>query len=413
MIGTDTRVSPQTSAPMRTSRILIAQFSGDYRSAYHRLQGHRGELYFGHRYILDQTTSLGNLYGDSAILCCNSPHRYTERLPTGLVVMGAGADPRRHADVIRGFLREYDPTHLVVLGPLTSILRWGVSAGCRTIGVFADSFETSVFLRLYRYGRLTPLLNSSGIEYVANHGVNASRSLARIGVRRDKIIPWDYPHYRRPSDRAPRGGIVPDDRTLIFVGALTPAKGAGDVIRALAYLRAQGVYCRLQIVGEGDRNPFAKLANRLRVSSMVDFLGAVPNERVVELMRAAAAVIIPSRREYPEGMPLTIYEALCSRTPIVASDHPMFQGHLRDRQTAIIFPAGNARAMAVRIRELFSDPLLYASISSVAQKTWDELQIPIKWGELLHRWVRGDSSDRRWLSQHSLAQGQWVSESHA
>jgi len=41
-------------------------------------------------------------------------------------------------------------------------------------------------------------------------------------------------------------------------------------------------------------------------------------------MRSADAIVIPSRHEYPEGLPLTIYEALAARTPIVASDHQCF-----------------------------------------------------------------------------------------
>lgn len=382
-------------------RILIVQYAGDYLAAYERLQQRGGEIYFAHGYVLEQATSVGAEYGDAALLCCRSPRQYEIRLPEGLTVIGAGADPRRDKANILERARRYDPTHLVVLGPLTSVLHWGAVTGRHTLGIFADSFETPWFRRFHRYGRLAPLLNSPQIEWIANHGLNACRSLARIGVSPTKIIPWDFPH-RRPADFTAKSGWDANDLTLLFVGAVSKAKGVSDVIEALRYLRDRGLPFRLKIVGEGDLERFRSLARRLNLQAHLDFLGAVPNETVLQLMRKATIVTIPSRHEYPEGMPLTIYEALCARTPIVASDHPMFRGHLRDRETAMVFPAGHPQKLASKVEELISCPALYYALSAASVATWEGLQLPVKWGNLLHRWVRSSQSDQEWLSQHSL-----------
>ena len=45
-------------------------------------------------------------------------------------------------------------------------------------------------------------------------------------------------------------------------------------------------------------------------------------------MSAHDIVIVPSRHDYPEGLPMTIYEALAMRTPLVVSDHPMIKAGL-------------------------------------------------------------------------------------
>jgi len=384
------------------SRILIVQYAGDYLAAYERLQQRGGEIYHAHGYVLEQATSLGAQYGDAALLCCRSPRQYEIRLPEGLTVMGAGADPRREKAIIQERARRYDPTHVVVLGPLTSVLQWGAVTGRRTLGIFADSFETPWVRRLYRYGRLGALLNSPQIEWIANHGLNACRSLARIGVSPTKIIPWDFPHPRRPTDLTAKSEWDASDLTLLYVGVVSKAKGVSDVIEALRYLRDRGLPFRLKIVGEGDLERFRSLAQRLNLEAHLDFLGAVSNETVLQLMRKATIVTIPSRHEYPEGMPFTIYEALCARTPIVASDHPMFRGHLRDRETAMVFPAGHPQKLASKIEELISCPALYYALSAASVATWEGLQLPVKWGDLLHRWVRSSQSDHEWLSQHSL-----------
>lgn len=385
------------------SRVLIVQYAGDHLAAYERMQRKQGETYLGHAYSLEQATGLGAQYGDAAFLCCRSPRRYVTRTPEGLTLIGAAADPRRDSAIVLEFARQYNPSHLVVMGPLTSVLRWGVQTGRRTIGVFASSFETTRIRHLVRYGRLTSVLNSSPVEWIANHGLNACYSLKRIGVTPEKIIPWDWPHTRKPSDLPPKAGWDGGRLSALYVGLLVKAKGVGDAIRALYYLRNSGLPFRLQIAGEGNVEEFRRLTHRLGITEHVDFLGLVSNDRVFDLMRQATCVIVPTRHEYPETGPLTMYEALCSRTPIIASDHPIFHGRLRERENALIFPAGKARVLASKIEELVSDPVLYATLSRESEATWQGLQVPVKWGDLLHHWVRGKAEDVEWLKGQSLA----------
>ena len=75
------------------------------------------------------------------------------------------------------------------------------------------------------------------------------------------------------------------------------------------------------------------LRRELGVSDQLDFRGLVPNGEVFDLFRKADVVVVPSHREYAEGFPLTMFEAMGSRTPIVCSDHPMFVPVLKDRCT--------------------------------------------------------------------------------
>jgi glycosyltransferase involved in cell wall biosynthesis len=116
-------------------------------------------------------------------------------------------------------------------------------------------------------------------------------------------------------------------------------------------------------------------------------------------------VVVPSRHEYPEGLPNTIYEALCSRTPIVASDHPMFALKLRDGENSAIFPAGDARALAERIRALVDDRELYERLSGNSEQAAATFQVPLKWHELLDRWLRDAPGDHDALARFTLANG--------
>jgi glycosyltransferase involved in cell wall biosynthesis len=384
-------------------RLLIVQFAGDFREAWRLREESGTETYYGHGYILDQLASFAGEFGEAAFLCA-LPGPYAEKLPSGATVIGAGGNPYRDPRPVIAAIERFGPTHLIVHGPMTPLLRWGMRRGIAVGCVMADSFGANPLWRWWRFGRLAHWLNDPAVSLVANHGVNAARGLTRIGVRADKVIAWDFPHVRTPEQfpvRSARAGRACD---LLYVGSIEVKKGVGDLIDAVARLRNR-LDVSLRIAGAGHIEQFRAQAARLGVADRVAFLGLVPNGRIPEMMRNADLVVVPSRHAFPEGLPLTLYEALASRTPTIASDHPMFVGHLVDGESAGIFRAGDGVALADRIADVLGDPALYARLSQGSQIAWHRMQLPVKWGDMIGRWVRGTPDDRAWLAAHTLAGG--------
>ena len=382
------------------TRLLIVHYAGDYREA-DRLRREEGkEIYYGHGYVLDQLARLRAQGHEVGFLCCLAPAYWTQ-LSDGVTVIGADANPDKDPATVLRLMERYDPTHLIINGPMMPLIRWGLSRRKPLGVVLADSFA-NLYYRYVRFRRLPALLNQPGISLIANHGYNAARALVDFGVDADKVVPWDFPHVRTPdlypAKTAPSGPVF----ELLYVGSISAKKGVGDLLRAVARLSPQlGV--RLTIAGVGAVARFERQAARLGIADRVTFLGLVPNGDIPDLMHRADAVIVPSRHTFPEGLPLTLYEALASRTPVIASDHPMFEGHLVHGESAMIFPASRPRALAKAVADLMTDPDLYARISNGAPLAWDRMQNPVKWGEMLERWVRGSNEDVAWLSVHSIA----------
>src|ERR1035437_2003368 len=387
----------------RPTRVLLVQYAGDYLAAYHRLQETGTETYFAHRYVLEQLGLIAQTLGETAIFCSHAGRWYEERLPSGLTVMGGEVDPVRPSRRLIRVLAGFDPTHLVVLGPWSGIIRWGLRTNRRVLGVFASSFEHGRMRRFLRYGRVTRLLNDSRIEWIANHGINSCLALKRLGVDADRIIPWDFPHTRHPMDIRPRSAPPPGIPRMLFVGSIIRSKGIGDAIAGLSHLRARGYHVALDVVGSGDLDTFRARARKHAVHEHVLFHGVRPNHVVFEMMQRAFAVLVPSHHAYPEGLPFTIYEALSARAPIVASDHPMFRHNLEHRKTAMIFEAGNPTSLADQIEQLLRDRSLYAALSGASQGAWERIQIETKWGELLRHWIADASTDRAWLLDRRLS----------
>lgn len=388
----------------------MVQYAGDYREAVQSFAAGEDETYYAQKYSVDAVAEIGRQIEEAAVLCCLTAQSYNEVLQNGVRAIGAGFDKDIQIKKLICLIEEQAPTHLIIRTPIKEVFRWAIKNKIRTIAVLADSFSTQGLRNKVKNYLLSSLLNNERVEWSFNHGINSSMSLQKIGVEPKKIIPWDWPAVVTPDSFAPKIlRVNADTRNIVYVGSVTESKGVGDVLESIAKLRFKNLPVNLKIAGRGDTEYFTNKANQLQIQSCVEFLGLVPNTAVVDLMRKADLVVIPSRHEYPEGFPMTIYEALCSRTPIIASDHPMFINNLKHGVSALIFPAGNSTALAENIEKVLSDPSLYQSLSVASSNAWKRLQIPVKWADLVNRWLNDSQEDRQWLFKHRLDSGLYIS----
>lgn len=390
-----------------TVRLLIVQYAGDYRETMQRLASGQEETYYAQKYSDLAVERLVPQCEEVATLCCLSEEPYNEVLANGVRAIGAGflKSGFQMKELFR-LIEAYQPTHLVIRTPLRDLIRWVTRHPVRAIATFADSFKPQGLKSRFWNFQVSRYLNHPHIEWVGNHGLPAARSLAEIGVKADKIIPWDWPHQVTPAQFATKP--FPTDKPiwdLFYVGMVTEAKGVNDVLHAIATLRQQGRPIRLQVAGKVDLDVYQPLVRSLGIEEQVEFLGLVANSTIVPRMREADLVVVPSRHEYPEGFPMSIYEALTSRTPIIASDHPMFLQALAHQQNALIFPAGDVASLAQHIEQLLASPTLYQQLSQASAQAWYDLQLPVKWADLMTTWVADSATDRQWLWKHRLASG--------
>jgi glycosyltransferase involved in cell wall biosynthesis len=175
-----------------------------------------------------------------------------------------------------------------------------------------------------------------------------------IPPERVSVLPNPVP-VDLPDLDAPRNG-----RTLAFAGRLTAQKSLGRALDAVASV--EGV--RLVIAGEGpDRQPLEERARELGIEDRVEFLGAQPRSRVVELFRAADATILSSSWE---NFPHTIVEALAVGTPVLAMEAGGVGEVVRDDVNGLLVPAGDTAALTSAVRRYFSDDALRERLRAAA-----------------------------------------------
>ncbi len=389
-------------------RLLMVQYAGDYRETVEHFAKGGGETYYAQKYSVDAVAEIAKTIEEAAVLCCLTQERYDEVLSNGVRAIGAGFNSRVRNKTLIELIKEQKPTHLIVRTPIQEVFEWAINNKVPTIAILADSFQSKGLKKKLQNYLLARQLNNQLIEWVFNHGINSSLSLQEIGVDSDKIIPWDWPSTITPN-AFPAKKLRAETRNLnlVYVGLITESKGIGDVLEALQQLSSKSFSLKLKVAGKGETEEFRNKAKQLNIEESVEFLGLVPNQAIVQLMREADLVIIPSRPDYPEGFPMTIYEALCSRTPIIASDHPMFQNKLKDGINSVIFPAANTVALADCIEKLISNPELYERLSLASYEAWTQLQIPVKWADMINRWLDNSPENRQWLFEHRLSSGRY------
>lgn len=390
-------------------RLVILQF-GNYAEAVHRFEAGGEETFYAQRYSVEFVASLAARCEDLTVfhLTHDDPE---ERLSNGVRSLGidlypAGRRPR-NLDLVRRLAR-LRPSHLVLMSPITTVLLWTMVARVRTLPMFADSFLAAGMKAKVRAAFLARLLNSRRFDWVSNHNLAASLDLARIGVNREKILPFDWPALNEGPQRGAKSLRSEGDFRVIFVGQVNEAKGVGDLIDAIGLLNSQAPSRRFRatIVG-GHDGSFTGRAQSGRASGCIEFAGRVPHDRIVPMMNEHDAVVVASRHECAEGLPMTIYEGLCSRTPVVASDHPMFRFKLKHGHSALIFAAGSPASIAENLRLLSSDPATYSRLSTNAADAEKSFFCPLKYAELITRWLSGTEADRRELESYSLASGRY------
>lgn len=392
------------SARATAKRVTFVQF-GNYEEAFRRFERGGTENYYAQKYSVDFVGSLpARPEIESVTVICVSEVAAAAMLPNGVRTVGMKLYPKdgapRFGELI-DHVRASNPTHLLVMTPCIPLIAWGVRNGCRVLPMLADSFRVKSLKAAIDYRLLGLLLGSRSIEFVANHNLAASLDLKRIGIPASKVIPYDWPALISPRDFPAK--TLPSTSAafrLLYVGAVVESKGVGDAIAALGLLRTRGVNATLTIIGSGDLEAFKTAVVSAGLQPSVSFAGPQSHSAVVEAMRSHDAVVVPSHWSYPEGLPMTLYEALCTRTPLLTSNHPMFALKIRDGYNALVFPERDAKVLANRIEELMRSPELYSRLSSNALAAADVYLCPLKFDALISAFLGPNPAE---LQKFSLA----------
>ncbi|HEX2722021.1 MAG TPA: glycosyltransferase family 4 protein [Gemmatimonadaceae bacterium] len=179
-------------------------------------------------------------------------------------------------------------------------------------------------------------------------------------------IPFGAAAVRQSISATPVSREADDPFELLFIGRLVRRKGVDVLLRAVSILAAD-TRLQVRIVGRGpeSENLIAEAA-RLRLRDRVIFEGLVAPERVHDLLQSCDALVLPAiitETGETEGLGVVLIEAMGYGKPVIATSAGGIVDIVRDGETGLLAPAGDAQALADTIVKAMDEPEELARIA--------------------------------------------------
>ena len=171
----------------------------------------------------------------------------------------------------------------------------------------------------------------------------------------------DIEGIRSMADKAGRPDL-PTERSVLFASRMLAWKGLADLFRAMRHLGPKAP--TLYLTGSGNVDMWENYIESLGISGgRVRFLGSIPREDLVGLMKNVSCFVLPS---YSESCPFSLMEAMALGTPIVATKVEGSMRMVDDGVSALLVPPGDHVALGNAILRLVDDPELGRNLARTA-----------------------------------------------
>jgi glycosyltransferase involved in cell wall biosynthesis len=200
------------------------------------------------------------------------------------------------------------------------------------------------------------------IVVVSENSIKDIHADMGVSLDRMRLVPVGVdPDLFKPSASVTRT----PGRLITTASADVALKGLSYLLEAMAKLRTERDVT-LTIIGKPKSGKSMDLIDRLGLRQHIEFVSGVTDERIVELYAEAELAVVPSLYE---GFSLPAIEAMCTGTPLVATDGgalPEVTG--ADGDTVLQCPAGDAGALAAAIARGLDDPELRARVGAAGRQ---------------------------------------------
>jgi glycosyltransferase involved in cell wall biosynthesis len=189
--------------------------------------------------------------------------------------------------------------------------------------------------------------NGSKTEAAASPLAGASRKLTRI------------PMGASARDPDIRHGLELDSNRfhVLFAGRLFRGKGLDDLLDAIAGFEP-GSRPHVLVAGTGpETDRFKAKASALNIARDVEFLGGIEHRRLLALMAAVNAVVMPTRtNKWVEAQGLVVAEAMLAGTPVIGTTGGGAEDHIVHDVTGLLVPPAAPTALGAALRHVISRP---------------------------------------------------------
>jgi glycosyltransferase involved in cell wall biosynthesis len=283
--------------------------------------------------------------------------------------------------------------------PMRLLALWRATGRSHIVHIFSSSHSSFVVATLPAWGVARLLRRRTVVHYHTGRARDhlERSALARFVLRRSDavVVPSRYladvfADFRVPTTIVPNAVDARELRYrerrvirpyLVCTRNLQPRYAVDVVVRAFAAVKQEVPSARLFLVGTGPEAPALRaLVHALRVSD-VEFCGAVPRDRIGDVLNDADIFVNASR---VDSMPVSILEAFAAGLPVVSTATGGIPQLVEHERTGLLSPIGDAAALARNILHVVGEQALGRRLAHNAH----EESARYHWPAVRSEWLR-------------------------
>jgi glycosyltransferase involved in cell wall biosynthesis len=188
----------------------------------------------------------------------------------------------------------------------------------------------------------------------------AKKEFVAAGFPLDKFVV--KPNFADPDPRE----RIATGQYAVFIGRFMENKGLPTLLNAWKKIPTQ---YPLQIVGDGPERPAFETEARDSHLSGITFRGRLSRDAVIETIKGARYIIVPSTLY--EGFPMCIVESFACGTPVLCSRLGSLPEIVEDRVTGFHFNPGDAEDLASKVEWAWNHPLELTKMGRAARVKYE------------------------------------------
>jgi len=210
--------------------------------------------------------------------------------------------------------------------------------------------------------------NQDGADILREHGYSGPTCvMPQLGVDERLFTPSPQP------DLAAQHGISAQDFVIGFVGRFVEEKGLLTLFSALEKMsEAASKSWKLLLLGRGPlKETLQQRAKALNLADRIIWIESVPHAEVPRYINLMDTLILPSETTYAfktlsavgwkEQFGHVLIEAMACKVPVIGSDSGEIPHVIKT--DGLVFPEGEAAALAERIGSLMEQPTLQKDLA--------------------------------------------------
>jgi len=217
----------------------------------------------------------------------------------------------------------------------------------------------------FTHGAITG--NQDGADILRQRGYGGPiRVMPQLGIDEGLFQPQPQPQL------AQRLGVQPGEFVVGFVGRFVAEKGLLTLAQALASLRSHPRPWKWLLLGRGDlKQPLMAQAKAAGICDRMIWVESVPHHQVADYINVMDTLVLPSETTYgfktmtsvgwKEQFGHVLIEAMACRVPVIGSDSGEIPHVIQS--AGLVFPEGQAEALADCLRQLMEQPQLAADLA--------------------------------------------------